>query len=148
MRRVLVLGAVVGVVLPALTACGGSDQDAYCGAVKDHQQELSDIVGSGDPDALLAALDIFRELQDQAPGDITDEWQQVVTSLEALQQALEDAGVDPATYDRAHPPAGLSAEDRARIDAAAKQLGSGTTLRALQDLDQQARDVCKTPLTL
>lgn len=148
MRRALVLGAVVGVVLPALTACGGSDQDEYCGAVEDHQQELSDIVGSGDPDALLAALDIFRELQDQAPGDITDEWQQVVTSIEALQQALEDAGVDPATYDRADPPAGLSAKDKARIDAAAKQLGSGTTLRALQDLDQQARDVCKTPLTL
>jgi len=139
-RRLVALGAALGVVLPALVACGGSDQDEYCAAVEDHQQELSDLVGSGDPDALLRALDAFHDLQDKAPGDITDEWQQVVTSIEALQQALDDAGIDP--------PAGLSAEDRARIDAAAKQLGGGTTLRALQDLDQQARDVCKTPLTL
>ena len=143
MRRLL----VVALLLPLLAGCG-SQQDEYCGAVKDHQRELSDIVGSGDPDALLQALDVFRDLQGKAPGDITDEWQQVVTSIEGLQKALEDAGVDPATYDRAHPPAGLSADDRARIDAAAKALGSGTTLRALQDLDQQARDVCKTPLTL
>ena len=143
MRRVL----VAALLLPLLAGCG-SDQDAYCGAVKDHQTELSDIVGSGGPDALLKALDIFRDLQDKAPGDITDEWQQVVTSIEGLQQALEDAGVDPATYDRSKPPAGLSADDRAKIDAAAKALGSGTTLRALQDLDQEARDVCKTPLTL
>ena len=143
MRRVL----VAALLLPLLAGCG-SKQDEYCGAVKDHQTELSDIVGSGDPDALLEALDIFRDLQGKAPGDITDEWQQVVTSIEGLQKALEDAGVDPTTYDRDKPPAGLSADDRAKIDAAAKALGSGTTLRALQDLDQQARDVCKTPLTL
>ncbi len=143
MRRLLVAVLLV----PLLAGCG-SQRDEYCGAVKDHQRELSDIVGSGGPDALLRALDIFRDLQDKAPGDITDEWQQVVTSIEGLQRALEDAGVDPATYDRAHPPAGLSADDKARIDAAAKALGGGTTLRALQDLDQQARDVCKTPLTL
>jgi hypothetical protein len=140
--------AAVVLVVPLLGGCGGSDQDAYCGAVKDHQEELSGIVGSGAPDALLKALPVFRDLQDQSPDDITDEWQQVVGRIEALSEALDDAGVDPATYDREHPPADLSSEDKARIDAAAKELGSGTTLRALQDLDQQARDVCRTPLTL
>jgi hypothetical protein len=142
-RRLL----VAALLLPFLAACG-SDQDEYCDAVESHQQELSDIVGSGDPDALLKALDVLEELQDKAPGDITDEWQQVVSRIEALRDALDAAGVDPATYDRDKPPTDLGAEDQAAIDAAAKQLGSGTTLRALQDLDQQARDVCKTPLTL
>ncbi len=143
MRRLL----AAALLLPLLAACG-SDQDEYCGAVKDHQQELSDIVGSGRPDALLKALDVFETLQDKAPEDITDEWQQVVGRIQALAKALDDAGVDPATYDRDHPPAGLTEEQKARIDAAATELGSGTTLRALQDLDQQARDVCRTPLTL
>ena len=145
MRRAL---AVAALVLPLLAGCGGDQQDAYCGAVKDHQEELSGIVGSGAPDALLQALPVFRDLQKQAPDDITDEWQQVVGRIEALSEALDDAGVDPATYDRDHPPAGLTEEQRASIDAAATELGSGTTLRALQDLDQQARDVCRTPLTL
>jgi hypothetical protein len=146
-RRLLVVGLALPPLFSLLAGCG-SDQDQYCDAVEDHQQELSDIVGSGDPDALLKALDTFEDLQGKAPGDVTDEWQQVVTSIRGLQEALEDAGVDPATYDRDHPPAGLSADDTSKIDAAAKALGSGTTLRALQDLDQQARDVCKTPLTL
>jgi hypothetical protein len=144
-RRLLVVAALV---LPLLVACGGGGTDDYCAAVKDHQQALSDIVGSGDPDALIRALPVFEDLQSKAPGDITDEWQQVVGRIQALRDALDEAGVDPATYDRKKPPAGLSAEDKAAIDAAAKQLGSGTTLRALQDLDQEARDVCKTPLTL
>lgn len=143
MRRIL----VAALLLPLLAGCG-SDQDDYCDAVKDHQQELSDIVGSGEPDAMIQALDVLRDLQDQAPDDISDEWQQLVGRVEALQQALDDAGVDAATYDRDRPPAGVTDEQVAAIDAAAKELGSGTTLRALQDLDQQARDVCKTPLTL
>lgn len=143
MRRLL----AVTVLLPLLAGCG-SGQDDYCAAVEEHQQELSEIVGSGAPDALLEALDPFRDLQDRAPEDITDEWQQVVSRIEALEQALDAAGVDPATYDRDHPPEGVTAQEKARIDAAAAQLGSGTTVRALQDLDQQARDVCRTPLTL
>lgn len=145
MRRAL---AVAALLLPLLAGCGGDQQDAYCGAVKDHQQELGDLVGSGAPDALLKALPVFRDLQAEAPDDITDEWQQVVGRISALGDALDDAGVDPATYDRDRPPSGLTEEQKARIDAAAKELGSGTTLRALQDLDQHARDVCHTALTL
>ena len=145
MRRPL---AAALLLVPLLASCGGDQQDAYCGAVEDHQEELTDLVGSGEPDALLRALPVFRDLQDEAPDDISDEWQQVVGRIEALDEALDDADVDPATYDRDDPPAGLSDEARARIDAAATELGSGTTLRALQDLDQHARDVCRTPLTL
>jgi hypothetical protein len=144
LRRLL----VTVLVMPTLTGCGGDATDGYCDAVADHQAELSDIVAGGRPDALIDALDIFRDLQDKAPGDITDEWQQLVGRIEALDDALDEAGVDPATYDRRKPPPGLTDEQRAGIDAAAAQLGSGTTLRALQDLDQQARDVCQTPLTL
>jgi hypothetical protein len=140
--------AAAVLLLPLLAGCGGDPKDDYCDAVRSHQQELSDIVGSGEPDALLQALGVLRDLQDRAPADITDEWQQIVGRVEALAEALDDAGADPATYDRDDPPPGMTEEQKARIDAAAAQLGSGTTLRALQDLDQQARDVCQTPLTL
>ena len=146
-RRTVVLLAV-GLVLPLLAGCGGDPKEHYCDAVEGHQEELGTIVASDRPDALLEALDIFKDLQDKAPDDISDEWQQVVGRIEALRDALDDAGVDPTSYDRDHPPAGLSDEDKAHIDAAAKQLGSGTTLRALNDLDQQARDVCQTPLLI
>ena len=147
MKHPLVLALAVTLLAGVLAGCG-SEQDAYCDAVTDHQQELSDIVGGGEPDALLQALDAFHDLEDTAPSDIADEWQQVVSSVEGLQEALDDAGVDPATYDRSRPPAGLTDEQRKAIDAAASRLGSAETAQALQDLDQQARDVCHTPLTL
>jgi hypothetical protein len=142
--RRLVLATLV---LPLLAACG-SDQDGYCDAVEGHQQELTEIAGSGEPDAMLQTLAVFAELQDEAPADIADEWQQVVGSIEALQAALDDADVDAATYDRDQPPAGLSAAERQAIDTAAAQVGGAETAQAIDDLDQHARDVCHTPLTL
>jgi hypothetical protein len=140
-------GLVVLALLPLAGGCGDSTDD-YCSAVKDHQTELTEITTGGGQDSLIRALDIFRDLQDKSPSDISDEWQQVVSRIEALDDALRDAGVDPATYDRAKPPEGLSSDDKARIDAAARELGSGPTVAALQALDQEARDVCQTPLSL
>lgn len=131
-----------------LSACGGDEYDDYCGAVEEHQAELTEIRADGGPNALLGALDVFRDLQGRAPGDVTDEWQQVVGRLEALQDALDAAGVDAATYDRDDPPAGLDGDERAAIEAAARALVAPETAQALDGLEQQVRDVCKTPLSL
>lgn len=143
MRGLLALALAVAL----LTGCG-SDQDAYCDAVADHQEELSETLGAGHPDALLRALDVLRDLADEAPSDIADEWQQVVGSIEGLRQALDEAGVDASTYDPVQPPPGLTKAQRQAIVDAAGRVGSAETVRALQELDQQARDVCHTPLTL
>jgi hypothetical protein len=135
-------------VVPLLAGCGGDEFEGYCGAVKDHQAELTDITSTGEPDAQLKALAIYRELRDEAPDDVRDEWQQVVVSLEGLQDALDDAGVDPATYDPKKPPEGVTQEQQDAIAAAATEVGSRATQQALAGVDQQARDVCHTPLTL
>ena len=106
------------------------------------------MLGGGAPDALLKALPIFRDLADDAPEDIADDWAVVVDAISALQKALDDADVDPATYDRDHPPAGLSAADKDAIDAAARGLTAEATVTAFSAVDQQAKDVCGTPLQL
>ena len=85
---------------------------------------------------------------DAAPSDIRDDWRIVVNGLAALESALDDAGVDPATYDREKPPEGLSDQERDRIDAAAQQLTTEDSVAAFAAVEQQARDVCKTPLRL
>jgi hypothetical protein len=132
-----------------LSGCGDDDPaSAYCDVVTAKQQELTDILSTGAPDVLIRALDIFRALRDKAPGDVSDEWQQVVRSIEALDKALDDAGVDPATYDRKNPPAGLTQAERARIDAAARELGSKTTSDAFEGIKQEVKDVCHTALYL
>ena len=106
------------------------------------------MLGDGSPDALLKALPIFRDLADEAPEDLRDEWKTVIDAVAGLQQALEDAGVDPATYDRDHPPEGLSQADQDAIDAAAGRLTSEETVTAFNGVDQQAKDVCGTPLQI
>jgi hypothetical protein len=143
--RVLV-GSLV--VVASLTTGCSSDQETYCDAVKEHQKELGEIAAEADPGALLDALPVYRELQAEAPRDITDEWQQVVRSLDGLQQALDDAGVDPSAYDPKKPPEGISKEQVAAIADAADRVGSLETQQALQGLEQQALDVCQTPLSL
>jgi hypothetical protein len=72
----------------------------------------------------------------------------VVTRIEALDAALRHAGVDPATYDATHPPAGLSAGDRALIRRAAAHLAASDTQQALAAVQQEVLDVCHTPLDL
>ena len=61
---------------------------------------------------------------------------------------MDDAGVDPATYDRDDPPEDVSEEERDRIDAAAEELTTQESVAAFAAVEQQARDVCKTPLRL
>ena len=137
------------VLAVALLATGCADQqEEYCDAVEDHQQELGEILGDGAADALLKALPIFRDLADEAPEDLRDEWKTVIDAVAGLQETLEDAGVDAATFDRDHPPEGLSRADQEAIDAAARQLASEETVTALSAVDQQAKDVCGTPLQI
>lgn len=136
----------LALALLPLAGCA-DDTERYCDAVKEHQKELSEITAEGGPTALLDALDIYRDLQDQSPSDISDEWQQVVRSIESLAAALDEAGVDPASYDPGDPPTDLSEEDREAIARAADEVGSLETQEALRGVEQQARDVCKTPLS-
>ena len=139
--------AVLVLLLSTLVGCA-SEQEEYCQAVKDHQKRLTEIMSEAGPTALLEALDSFRELRDEAPSDITDEWQQVIRSLEGLERALDDAGVDPADYDGGKPPAGVSKEDRQAIARAADRIGSRETEVALAGVRQQALDVCRTQMWL
>lgn len=139
--------ATLPLLVSPLAGCA-SEQEEYCQAVKDQQERLTEIMSDAGPTALLEALDSFRELRAEAPSDISDEWQQVIRSIEALDQALADAGVDPADFDRGKPPEGVSKEEQETIARAADEIGSRETEVALAGVRQQALDVCKTQLWL
>jgi hypothetical protein len=134
-------------LLTSLAGCA-SEKEQYCEAVKEHQKRLTEIMADGGPTALLESLDSFRELRDEAPQDITDEWQLVIRSIEGLEQALDEAGVDPGDYEDGKPPEGVSQQDRVAIARAADDIGSRDTELALAGVRQQALDVCKTQLWL
>ncbi len=131
----------------ACSSTGCADQkEKYCDAVKDHQQELGEVLGDGGPDALLKALPIFRDLADEAPDDIRDEWRTVIDAVEGLAAGAGRRRGRPGDVRPGPPAGGLSQADQDAIDAAARRLTSEQTVAAFNGVDQQAKDVCGTPL--
>lgn len=148
--------AVAAIALLGAAGCGGDDTDPYsipdefqdyCEEVEEQQAPLSAALATGGrASGLIEALPIFETLAAKAPEDIADDWEIVIERIHDLVDALDAAGVDPASYDRRHPPAGLDQEQRDTIDAAAVALVSRTTGEAMIGVEQHARDVCKTQL--
>lgn len=140
------LALAVVVAASLLVGCGGDATSDYCESVQEHQRELSDVAASSEPGAIFDALDAYRDLEEDAPRDLRDEWDQVIGRIGALQDALDEADVDPSTYDSKTledlPPA-----QRRAIQGAARDLGDEATVSAMAGIEQQALDVCKTPLS-
>jgi hypothetical protein len=143
MRRTLTLALALAV----LTGCGGDETSGYCESVQEHQRELSDVAASTQHGAIFDALDAYRDLQTLAPRDLRDEWSQVIGRLEALESALDEAGVDPAAYDPKSTLTSLPPAQRTAIQGAARDLGDEATVAAMAGIEQQALDVCKMPLS-
>ncbi len=132
-----------------VAGCGEDDPfEVYCDEVKAQQEALTEDLAGGSATALIDALPEFERLREKSPDDLRDEWDTVTARIGDLVEALEDAGVDPATYDGRKPPAELSTEQRKAIDTAARALVTPEMAAALDGVEQQARDVCKTPLAL
>lgn len=150
MRRIFVRLAAVAAVSMLVVGCGDDDDpfETYCKEVKAQRESLSEDLAGDTATALIAALPEFERLQDKSPDDLEDEWATVTSRIGDLVDALEAADVDPATYDRGKPPAGLTADEKDAIDAAAQAMATPEMKAALDGVEQQARDVCKTPMTL
>ncbi len=145
--RALLLAPAL-LTLPLLATGCASDKERYCDEVVEQQEPLTEAFG-GDPRvAFFAALPSFRALEEKAPRDIRDEWDTLIGAIEDLDRALDDAGVDPAAYDPEDLPEDVTAPERREIEAAADRLASDEVAAALDGVEQQARDVCQTPLSL
>ena len=141
---------VVACLVVPLGACGDDEDpfEAYCGVVEDEQQELGEALSTGGSAGLRAGLPTFERLLDAAPDDIADDWGVVVQRLTVLEDALDAAGVDPATYDPVDPPDDVTEEERTAIEAGASGVATEGVREVLLNVQQQARDVCKTELSL
>lgn len=112
------------------------------------EEELTNTLGEDGTSGLIAALPIFEDLERNAPDDIAKDWKTLTGAISGLSTALEDAGVSADDFENGEPPEGVSdAEAKAIADAATK-VSSTKTQEASVRVQQQARDVCHTSLTL
>lgn len=141
------MGLVLALLVP-LAGCGGNDFDAYCGDLRRHQKEFSEMIDSTSQTALLSHLPMLRDLADKSPKDLADEWQVFVDALDELEKTIKAAGVKASDFVDDKPPASLSDSDRQKIADAADQVSSDQVVQAVNGIEQEGRDVCKVNLGL
>jgi hypothetical protein len=130
-----------------LTSGCKSDTERYCDEVKAQQQRLTELAADPDPVKIFDVLPPYQALAAKAPDDIKDEWATVIDRYQQLQSALEDAGVSAQAYADNTWRKGLSQEQVNGVLRAAAGLVDPSTRDALNGVQQQARDVCLTPLS-
>lgn len=131
-------------LLLPLAGCGGTSIEDYCAEVREHREEIAEMVSSeAGAAALLEGLPLLRELAEDAPDDLSDEWQTLLNAVDNLDEALGAADVTAADFERGRPPEGMTATQRRAISDAASDLTSAEVTGAATGIEQQARDVCK-----
>lgn len=144
---VVALAGLATVVIPRLNADGSAGSSAsYCSLLSSKQAQIAQILGSGDPTALVDNLSLFRSLAANAPADIEGSWTALNTAIASLQAAIQASGHRPSDFAGGTFPPGLSTTQRQAIAAAADTLTSSTTVNASKAIDQEVRDVCQIDL--
>ena len=146
MKKLLGALAVLVLVTGGLTWWLLGRDHGYCDQVAARTAAVQ--TGQGVMQNLVEGLPALQELAAAAPSDLKDEWQVVVNAVDGMRQAFEDTGVDPATTDLSALPASVTPEQRQRLKSAASKLVSPEVEAAVDGIQQQALDVCHTPLEL
>lgn len=141
----LVVAAVATIVIPRIH--GNADPTAaYCKTLSAKQAQVGEILGSGDPTALVDNLALFQSLAANAPSDISGSWTALNTAIASLRAAIAASGHQPGDFVGGRFPAGLTPAQTSAIKDAASTLTSQTTVGASNAIDQEVRDVCNLDL--
>jgi hypothetical protein len=145
-----VLAGVAGGLLLVATLTGCASQtEKYCSTLKDDNAELQKLASGSDQPAgrvLDRSLAIFEELQGKAPHDVAADWNDFVYAWKSVVDAFRAAGVDPARFDPARRPPGVSTGQFQAIKQAAAELDSETVQAAAARIEDHAQTVCKVDL--
>lgn len=91
MNKALGLAAAAVMSAGALSGCGGSGD--YCSSLEDTVEEFESF-DEGDVEQFDGAIESFRDLGDQAPSEIEEEWDTFTGGFDSVESALDDVGAD------------------------------------------------------
>lgn len=149
MRTSIALAALA-LSLSTLSACGGSDSDAYCKELKADKAYFNTFSSSTpDFDKLDEAFAKFHSLADQAPDEVADDWKVIDGAVTTVENALKDAGIkfsDLPKMQQGQVPEGVDASKLAALAPKLQKLGDAKFEKAGKSIEKHAKDTCDVTL--
>ena len=142
----MAVAALTGMLL--LAGCADEGEE-YCEALAEEQKTLTELAdeSADGGDVLGPTLESFERLREVAPDELRGEWDTLVAAYQALVDAVEQAGIDPAEYQPDKPPEGLSGAETRRLASVASKLATTRVTQAAAGIQDHATEVCEVDFT-
>jgi hypothetical protein len=154
-KRILSSVAATALGLCLLTACGDDSGDKASGGSGDYCKDLKstkeqvDALKDGDFSDLQKTTDAMHKLADEAPDEITKDWDTLVQGVDKLVAALKKAGLDDAdmaTLQSGQIPDGVDMAALQGLMTELKALDTDEFQAAGDDINKHAKDKCDVDL--
>jgi hypothetical protein len=154
-KRILSAVAAAALGLCLLTACGDDDGGKASGGSGDYCKDLKaavkdvDALKGGDFSDLDKTTDAMNKLADEAPDEIKDDWDTLVTGVEKLVAALKKAGLDDAdmaTLQSGQIPDGVDMDALQGLMTEIQALDTDEFQKAGDNINKHAKDKCGVDL--
>jgi hypothetical protein len=148
MKRYLGLSAGMVMAAGTLTGCGGGTEE-YCNSLEDATSQFDSLEG-GSPEDFGDAVATFRELGDDAPDEVSEDWEVLNKTFDDMEAALEDAGLsfdDLGTLTSGELPEGVDPADVESLSATFEEMNSDAVQQAGDDIEAHAQEECDIDLS-
>lgn len=144
MRRIGTWTAAAVLGMGLLTGCGGGDTEAYCDGLKDAEQSLAD--GPEGADGFREYQDTAEQLADDAPDEVSDDWEKVQDATQEMEDRLEDAGL---SLDDLSDPEAMQDADPEALQTLGEEIEkiSADMEEATDNITEHAKDECDVDLS-
>jgi len=159
MRTTAILSTLV-LSAGVLAGCGGGGDDSsssssYCKDLKAAKAKFATFSSSTpDFDKLDDAIATMHDLADGAPSSVADDWKILDDGLQAMEKALDDAGLkisDLGAISAGQLPEGMTAEELTAIGPKLQEAFSGLSgdefTKATDAIEKHAKSECGINLT-
>lgn len=93
MRRSRILVATTALGMSVVVGGCGNGTEAYCEDLRSAEEQFASFE-QGDAAGLEEAVSTFRSLADEAPDEVSGDWETLVGAFEEFEAALNEAGLE------------------------------------------------------
>ncbi len=143
MRRSLACAGAV--LLLGLSACSGNSTETYCDDLEQAKEDFDAIEG-GDLGQFDEALEQMQELGDNAPDEVTEDWDRLNGAIDEIRTGVEDLGIEFEDLGDPEALQDVDQEQLAEFGEKMQAMGSGEVQDSADAIAEHAEDECGVEL--